>query len=335
MRKLGHQFTIFFGDTDNTLSVAAQKFDTDAFLVNADNIKQVIDTNLTHDVTIYTSLGNLPKEMAIVFQLLEQADEIFYCPPSIWSDQLVLDVLSPTESIQGLTENILLLLQHQVLIHGIEQALFYPKAVPLTDYRKTVQPQMWSVGCSITHGIGVTNSTRYGHLIADELDMECSFLTRPGSSIAWAADQILRSDLKSNDIVVWGITNNERVSYIHQGQLLPGVTIGIYHKYPELKQLVPIETLLTENTLYQNIYSIEQVINFCSKCQARLVMIGLLSSYNILRYLSTKSNFFNFPYSFTFSNSSMIHSFVDVGTDNRHPGTLQHSLYKNFVLKHI
>jgi len=335
MHKLGHQFIIFFGDTDDTVAIAAQKFDPSAFLVSRDNFKQVINSDLTQDVVAYTSLGDLPKNLAIVFQLLEQADEIFYCPPDLWSDQAVIDVSSPTESTQGLTENILLLLKNQVTIHGIEQALFYPTAIPLTDYRKTIQPQMWSVGCSMTHGVGVTNSARYGQLVADELDMECSFLTRPGSSIAWAADQVLRSDLKYNDIVVWGITNNERVSYVHQGHLYPNITVDMHHKYPELKRLAPIETLLTENTLYQNICSIEQVINFCNKCQVRLLMIGLLSSCNILRYLSTKSNFFNFPYTFNFSNSSMIHSFVDVGTDNKHPGPVQHSLYKNFVLKHI
>jgi hypothetical protein len=335
MRKLSHRFTIFFGDTDDTVSVAAQKFDPDAFLVNTDNLEQVINTGLVHDVAVYTSLGDLPKDLIVVCQLLEQADDIFYCPPEIWSDHAAVDVLTPTDSMQGLTENILLLLCHQVKVHGIEQALFYPKAVPLTDHRKTASPQMWSVGCSITHGDGVDNSSRYGQLIASELDLECSFLTRPGSSITWAADQILRSDVKSNDIVVWGITNNERVSYVHQGQLLPGICIGTYQTYPKLKQLVPIETLLTENTLYQNIYSIEQVINFCNKCQARLLMIGLLPNYNILRYLSTKFNFFNFPYPFNFSKSAIKLSFVDVGTDNEHPGPLQHSLYKNFVLKHI
>lgn len=328
MRKLGYRFTIFFGDTDDTVSVAAQKFNPGAFLVSTDNFEQVSNTDLTHDVVAYTALGDLPKDLSVVCHFLEQADEIVYCPPKIWSDQATIDLLSPTESVQGLTENILLLLKNQVLIHGIEQALFYPNAIPLTDYRKTVQPQMWSVGCSITHGIGVDNSIRYGQQVADELDLECSFLTRSGSSITWAADQILRSDVKSNDIVVWGITNNERISYVHLGKLLPGVTTNN-------TSIVPMETLLSENTFYQNIYSIEQVINFCDKCQARLLMIGLLPSYNILRYLSTKSNFFNFPYTFNFLNSSMRRSFVDVGTDNEHPGTLQHSLYKNFVLKHI
>lgn len=332
MRKLGYRFTIFFGDTDNTVSIAAQKFNPDAFLVNTGNLSQLIATDLTHDVTVYTSLGNLPKEAAIVCQFLEQADEIFYCPPKFWSDQHCVDLLNPTETVQGRTETVLLLLRDLVPITGIEKALFYPRAIPLADHRKTEQPQMWSVGCSLTHSDGVDNSVRYGQQVADELDLECSFLTRPGSSITWAADQILRSDVKSNDIVVWGITNNERVSYVHLGKLLPGVTINSYPYFPGIRRRIPIETLLSENTFYQNIYSIEQVINFCDKCQVRLLMVGLLPSYNILRYLSTKSNFFNFPYPYTFSN---LPSFVDVGTDNKHPGPLQHSLYKNFVLKHI
>jgi hypothetical protein len=331
---------IYVGDTNKELAMLASSYSPTAFLIDFSNYKEFLTIDYTVDVVAFTALGYLPKDLEIFYNILLKADKIIYAPPpNQWSDDQVLNNADPTTCIQGLTENMLLLISDQRPIKNIELCYLKNNLATLVDSRKTDNPQIWFAGCSITHGLGVDLNQRYGQLIADQLGVECSFLTRPGSSIQWAADQIVRSDIRANDIVIWGLTDSCRLPYIHNNEYLPGVTCWTYTTYPEVEKILPFNELFSENTLYNNICAVDRAINFCKKIQVNLGIIGVMPSIpNFLRYIKSKSEYVDFPYKIKFVNGTVVppqKRYKDLGTDNKHPGPVQHQHYKTFILNHF
>jgi len=327
---------IYVGDTNEELATVAMSYNPTAFLIDYSNYKEFLTTDYAYDIVAFTSLGDLPKKTEIFYNILIKSDEIVYSPPEQWSDNQVLANADPTTSIQGLTENILLLISDQRPVKNIELCYLKNHLAKLVDSRKTVEPQIWFVGCSMTHGTGVDNNQRYGQLIADQLALECSFLTQPGSSIQWASDQILRADIKANDIVIWGITDSCRLPYVHTNKYLPGVGVWTYTTNPEVEKILPFDELFSENTLYNNICAVERVINFCKKMQVRLGMLGIMPNIpNFLRYIKSKLEYIDFPYRIKFIDDALVPVYQDLGTDNHHPGPIQHQQYKTFILNHF
>jgi len=326
--------TLFFGDVQVYLGVLAQEHDSSAWLLDQHNYKSFIN-GTNH--TVYTSLGDLPKNLIVVLDILKSADVVVYCPPEQWSDNKTLDITDPTNSIQGLTETLLLLVCEHVTVHGLDNILALTNdPIALVAERKTENQQLWVAGCSMSHGIGVDDNERYGELLSQELDMPVSFLTRQGAAIDWAADQILRSDIRSGDIVVWGITECCRLTHVHQNQLLTGVTLSIYTIFPEYHQIVPVDNLFSQQTFYKHLYSIQQVINYCKKINAKLFLVGLLhSNYSLLKFLRTQKNYIHIPYTLTSDNCDLLTKFIDLGSDLEHPGPKQHQAYKNIILNFI
>ncbi len=326
--------TLFFGDVQSYLGVLAQKHDLSAWLLDQHNYKSFIN-GTNH--TVYTSLGDLPKNLIVVLDILKSADVIVYCPPKQWSDNKTLDITDLSDSIQGLTEILILLVCDCVTVHGLDNILSLKNdPIPLVADRKTNNNQLWISGCSISHGIGVNDNERYGELLAQELDMPVSFLTRRGAAIDWAADQILRSDIRSGDIVVWGITEWRRLTHVHQNQLLAGINLPMYTIFPEYHQIVPADNLFSQQTFYKHYYSIQQVINYCKKINAKLFLVGLLQgNYSLLKFLKTQKNYIHIHYTLKFDNCNLLTKFIDLGSDLEHPGPKQHQAYKNIILNFI
>ena len=332
MQKLNYTLTVFVGDINESLSVSAKSYDSSAWLLNHSNYKDFLGSTLTKNITVYTSLADLPKNLEIFYNILNSADKIVYCPPAQWSDNKTVDVADPGASIQGLTETFLLLLSNSVQVDNLNLGTVNP--VVLVDSRKIEQSQLWIAGCSISHGIGVELQERYGQLLARELNMACSFLTQPGSAIDWAADQILRSDIRKNDLVVWGLTSPQRLTYIYNNELLSITPIN-YQKFSQIKNIVPSE-LYSQNTIYKHFYSIQQVINYCKKCQANLLLVGILPGcYSLLNFLQFQKNYVHIPYSLNFEGSIFSSQLLDIGTDNEHPGPKQHIQYQKLILDKI
>lgn len=336
MNKKFYKLYVFIGDVDNSLRLTARSFDKQAFLVDHSNCKTFLNSTLDSDTTIYTCLGDLPKNLEIFFNLCCLADEVFYSPPKNWSDDKIVDDFDPNTSIQGLTEGLLMLVSLYTKVTGLTIA--EPKQpILLVDNRKAEDSQLWIAGCSVSHGLGVNPDQRYGQLLADDLGLSCSFLTRVGSSIDWASDQIIRSDIRAGDIVIFGLTTAERLTYVHNKELLSGVTARSYEFRPELEKIIPEHNLVTENTFYHQLIAIDRCINFCNKVKAKLILLGLLTShsYNLLRHLHNKKNFFQYPYQFVYTNPSLTCQFEDLGHDGSHPGPKQHQAYKNFILSKL
>lgn len=329
MNKQNFTLTVFVGDVDESLAQSAKMHHEDAFLIDYNNINDFIESTLCKDTTVYTALGDLPKDCRFFVDLCMSADQIFYSPPDYWSDGTTLSEFDPTRSVQGHTEHLLLLFSLHVPVYGLSIPLTH-QPIELVDKRKTTQPQVWVAGCSISHGVGVNDNQRYGSILSDQMNVECSFLTRPGAAIDWASDQILRSDITSGDTVIFGITSCERLTYVHGGKLLKGITAITYDIHPSIGKIIPQHNLLTENTFFQHTAAIDRVINFCSKSNVTLILFGVLShtSPNLFRFLNNKHNFFQFPYKFG-ADSDLC--FEDLGSDALHPGPKQHESYAKFI----
>lgn len=333
---LNKQVSIFLGDCSEYLSTIAKHHDPSAWLL--DHSSLLAFENQIHDssVTVYTSLGDLPKDLCKVYKILKKANVIFYCPPEQWSDGKKIDILDPGSSMQGLTEVLLMLLPRSIDIQGfVALSLHGHDPNPLVDQRKSQNKQMWVAGCSISHGDGVDPDQRYGELLSKEMGLQCSFLTQPGSAIDWSADQILRSDIRSGDIVVWGITGWRRITYFHDHTLML-LNPTAYKVHPKYQKILSIEQLFSSQTFYNHFYSIQKVINFCEKIGSQLFLIDLLrDNYSLMGFLQRQKNYIHIPYELTYENSLLQEKFLDVGSDMIHPGPKQHQAYKKIISEFI
>jgi len=196
------------------------------------------------------------------------------------------------------------------------------KMLDLADIRKSNDSQIWTVGCSISHGIGVKDHERYGELIAKELGLSVSFLTAPGSSIRWASDQILRSDIRPNDVIFWGITSGHRFScWYDVDREIVHTVLKQFDDHRFLKTLINKQYLASDHMIYESIISIHNVLNFCNKNNITLVLSTLIPGMEI--YLQDINNFV--------SLAGDRH--IDRGTDSSHPGPKSHQFYKEKMLE--
>ena len=138
-----------------------------------------------------------------------------------------------------------------------------------------------------------------------------SHLTKGGTSIEWAKDQILRSDIKKNDIVIWGLTQEVRAPRAINGQLATENDPNI---------------LLNETSLYRALSSVHQVVNFCKKISAQLVIFPIICSENLQLLIHNLDEYYQLPYQT---------KFLDIGTDSIHPGPIQHQVWAEFIFKQL
>lgn len=204
----------------------------------------------------------------------------------------------------------------------------------LVSSRKTNDNILWTAGCSVTFGDGVVYEQRYGSLLAKQMQMPEISLSKPGSSMMWTADQILRSDIRMNDIVVWGLTTFDRFEYSEQWKLHSNtIANGIRLKLP-MDYDINYNTFTTHSPLHyiRTLRSIFQVINFCQKIGARLYLVNLLEITWLPVIFREYSNFLDCT---RYSKIKDIIEFVDLGTDGLHPGPKQHQIYAEQILKLI
>jgi len=134
---------------------------------------------------------------------------------------------------------------------------------------------LWTAGCSITYGVGVAHEDRWGSILSKYLDLSEVSLSQEATSVDWSADQILRSDIKEGDIVVWGLTNVPRVEISVNWNFIPSTIthyVGINKEY----QYWSLDYFESETQVLSVVRSILQVINFCQKIKARLYLANIL-----------------------------------------------------------
>jgi hypothetical protein len=304
---------LFVGDIYETLAIEAQAYNANAFLITPLNLDSFLNDS---GGVGYTSLADIG-DHELFFQLCNKIDKLYYRPPTKWSH--------PDQ--QYYTEHVLAWISQFKNIDGSEYLLKTNQQFSqdfLQDTRKTNQCQLWAVGCSITFGVGVDTEQTYREIISQELNLEHSNLSCPGSSIVWQSDQICRADLRPNDIVIWGLTSQHRIPVFHNNTIIH-LNSQLYKKYPELISKFPID-LLDNNTLsYHNVLAVRRAYHFCQKVGAKLVILALVPDFNNL-YLH-----YNVP---VFRHLMPVHhlEYIDLGRDNIHPGPKQHKIFaKEFL----
>jgi len=317
---------LLVGDSRGALPEIAQALDPTAILIGNHNWQDTFGVG-------YTSLREFP-DKSIFLELLLRADQIEYHPPH----DAVYNTSDITSTHDGYE-------QFLVTLANMQKATRPPLLSPATseiahklqrmsrlvDTRRTEWPQLWAAGCSITIGVGVEPQQQWGEIVALDRNMHVSFLAYGGSSNPWAADQILRSDIRKGDIVVWALTNNERWHIFKQDGTFARGNPANYEENRELRAHMPKALLYGEPDHWaaNTVQSILQVQNYCRRVGADLFVIGgVLSNNEILLYM------YDNPVYHHFYNPELVFT-VDRGTDGVHPGPVQHQRYADFILKQI
>jgi hypothetical protein len=312
--------TVFLGDNDDSIVFNAKKYDPHAYLITHENCDN------QHQGTVYTSISDLPNLLS-VSKLLRLADKIIYSPPAttIWSDNKKgkSKLKEWTEyylTVFGLDKNKKILNFNQPIANDLSTI------VKLQDNRRTNKTQLWIAGCSISYGVGVEIEQRYGDILSRELNLPLSNLSESGSSILWAGDQILRSDIQKNDIVVWGLTSLERFPYYDFE------TKKINHVTPKNYSLFKDKMSLDFNLTYLAINKIFEVKNFCNKIGTKLVLAGLLTGLDSVIYLKDISEYIHLNNYWGVNHGEL---YIDLGDDNDHPGPEMHKWYAEKILEKL
>jgi hypothetical protein len=299
---------VYVGDILDYLAVIARRKDPTASLITSDNYKDL------KPGTYYTSIGDL-ENLLQFSEILRQADNIFYYEPEAWSDK----------KIKKWTEDYLMSFSFQPdkNIYGFSVSVADDKSTILekSSKRQTHFGQIWVAGCSISHGVGVTNDQKYGELISKYLSTPVSYLTAPGSSNRWQADQILRSNLQKDDLLIWGLTSIARTPVWKNDK--------IHHINSTVATRQELVLLNSEQMTYDTVTAVYQVLNFCNKVGCKLVLASMLAT-GIEPYLHNCEFFIDLAGQY---GRHVKELFADLGNDNSHPGPLMHQYYANQIIK--
>lgn len=265
--------TIFIGDTSDYLAQIAIAHTKNSQLLDQSNYKKKLKGSY------YTSLGDLTLEQ--LYETAKQADKLVYCPPAVWSDP-------GTEKITESTIRDLYLVERK----NIEDASGNPykfkvdtSFLEIRDQRKTNGQQIWVVGCSFAHGAALKESTqRYGQLVSDHFNLPVSFLSMPGSSVEWGCDQLMRADIKKDDIVIWGVTSVNRACWFDErheflklnfGFLTEQLRYYFNNRVPKEEQKIMLQHLIFDDSrVMLAIRQITQAINYCNRISANLILMA-------------------------------------------------------------
>lgn len=244
---------------------------------------------------------------------LESATEIYYIQSTLWEH----------EDSKIKTEYWLRHFSYRKPVHNLPVASTLP-LLDLIDQRKSPGPQLWAAGCSLTAGYGINENERWGQLVANKLNMPVTFLAKSGASINWAADQILRSDIKKNDIVVWGLSSIGRVSYYN------GKTFDFLVNSPSSDKVISMPYVRSPHLFYQSLTNIAQVIRRSEDIGFVLVIVVFPFFNNeqgniLYQYLSNFKCFIPLNTDFKFIDYAPI--------EKDHPGPLQHQFWAETILK--
>mgnify|MGYP003658523151 FL=1 len=316
---------LFVGDITEELADNANLHGV-SILATKQNYKKIIEQSKTKNIVVHTSFGDMDKTTKTespFYTLLLAADSIEYCPPEKWSDHSDTYQL---HSMQRITEYYLYdinLIKKNVTGLNLDHWTTDIKYLTLVDTRKTSGQNLWISGCSISHGVGVNLDQRYGQLLADSLQLPVSHLTLGGTSIEWAADQILRSDIQKNDILVWGLTSDYRAT---EWDSVKNTIKSINPYNFDASESGSLALVSEETRLYKALSVINQVENFCNKIGVQLIVFPIISTESMRLHLSKNKSYFETPYQA---------DYCDYGSDGSHPGPLQHQEYYNFLRQYI
>lgn len=320
---------LFVGDVLESLAEQARKYDSSAKLVSGK-----IDLSTARGV-YYTSIGDT--DVDTFFGLCLAADKIYYCVPKEWSDQKN----DGKSELQSFTERVIFWVgqTRDVVIIGNGQPRYqYFSSVGNNEIIKTTSHEkcLWSIGCSITQGVGVETFQTWKELVSKELKLPLIDVSCSGSSLLWASDKICRANIKKGDVVFWGMTGHHRLNiwYNQQNQEAHLVPRGLVMSDSQSMQFVSKTQLTSENQLekfhadvldndtlrYHNLLAVKRAFHHCRSIGAEIVGVGMIDDPDCLYRFYDEKPFYqmiSWPQS----------QYVDFGTDRAHPGPMQHQRF--------
>jgi hypothetical protein len=299
-------------------------------LLHNSNYIQFLNSELPNN-TFYTSLGDLPNKFSIIFKIFNKADELIYCPQEVWTDNKDVDAITFNNSLKGSTEYILFDFLHKKgNVKNLNLSKYINQSFSvLHDQRKHDGPQLWVAGGSDTFGNSVKIDERYGEVLGRKLGMPVSVLAEDAASMMWISDQIIRSDVRSGDLVVVGLVPDGRLP------MWSTVKNKVLHTSLSFTgwQLVDVPEssinrfLASDTVFYEYVVHVYQIINFCRKIGAKLLILGLMCSARLAMQLSAVPEFKNYINQDSINNWKEL---IDFGADNVHAGPIQHQQYADF-----
>jgi hypothetical protein len=330
--------TVFFGDVSEYTANVAQQYDAGATLLEAPNVEQFL---LDSDITVYTSLGDL-ENYSQALRVLEHADEIHYVPQNTWSDNKKIDYTNHTASTQGLTEQILTWFsKNKNNVYNLDISNYQQEAMlDLLDGRKdSTQPQLWTFGASYMTGSHGVNNNMWPCLLAEQLEMPLNNLSANSASVEKLADQILRSDIQENDIVILSINTEDRNVFWDHVEQKTFMLCPSWAEEPNTQRSIKNIDLPTwrlekflwghDTCFYNTLVKIHQVLNFCRKVRAKVLLFGVFFTDRMHMALC------KIPEYYSYSPGIDTNKFIDYADDNKHPGIQQHKLYTNFLYEKL
>ena len=310
--------TLFVGSNDPNLAEAAQSADSSAYLIDQTN------QHKNNSGVCYTSISDV-ESLDDFASLLRQADVIIYVPDPTWNADQKVKQYSERYWVERYLYTFSLDKTKKILNCPTPCSPTNDDLIlTLNAQRKNNDPHLWVSGCSSTWGVGVEIHETYGSILAEKLNLPLCMLARPGASVAYAADQILRSDVRKGDLVILGITNHQRKTYYdEENSKIVQVTVTNFKK-----QNRKID--LTDPTLlYDSITAVHRVLNFCRAVNAKLILIGIHTDIEFAAYLKNIPSYIHANGFYGVNKNNML---KDVGDDNEHPGPLTHIWYAEKIL---
>jgi len=358
--------TIIIGDTTEDLSYFAKNQDPNAKMWNSALFSEFSNKNHTN----YISLGDVGISVFLKI-LLEYQHIIYQNKTGDWSDNglkqttenilYLFGLYSPSHKISNFNFAQFTLdefwIQKEHLDADIASNLWIQKKIclhsennflGLISHRRSICPQIWVAGCSYAAGNGLNNhvSQRYGSLIAKNLGQHTTNIACGGSSIDFAADQILRSDIRKGDLIIWGLTATQRYTWFNEDRIekINAPYIDQNDISVSRKKFLQ-QNLLDESRIYLSQRYIDQVYNLCEKLGCNLILI-YHDELSLKKHVDTMKSFLqNYP-GFLDINEIMIKRFggenklnaryhLDSGNDGKHPGPKTHQIWAEILLEFI
>lgn len=320
----------------------------------------------------YGSIGDA--DLDTIIQTLLLADKIIFYDHKVWSDNNIrTQTIYLLYQLATVYKKIVTNLNHLEVFNDKNELGFYnpntsfPKAynnifsytsanfIGIQDIRQIDSAQVWIAGCSYAHGVLLKQKEKYAQIVADHFNLPISWLSKPASSIEFAADQILRADIKQNDIVIWGITGINRMLWYDENCEAHGVTINtvdvILSDISRSERKDILSALSSTTRAGVAIKNVCQVETYLKKIGAHLILIShpelsLSVHYKILdRYLSSTKNYLNVYENSKQHDDSLVtraradvnrdHLYIDTVEDQRHPGPFQNKKWAQKIITEI
>jgi len=326
-------YTLFVGGVEEYLGLIAHDFDYNSQLLLAGQKPE-------SGKTYYTSVADM-ETLENFSKVCLNAKCIFYAPPDYWNTKI-----EPEEhSEQYWAEYFLTFASQTIPVHNLpnrrKKYTLDPNTIDeythLSQYdrnrlslqsvddRKTDGIQIWAVGDSVTSGVGVTQEDTWKVKISKKMGLPFSDLSTHGSSIQWAANQILQSDIRKDDYVFWGLTLHYRHTVVDPYEQTVKHIVANSFQRKEIKNTYPIEYVDSDTTVMHNINAIRNVYNFCKKIGAKLVIIGVSIDWD--------SMWVNYDVPYYYHPVYWPQGYIDLGEDGKHPGPKQHDIFVEEFVK--